>query len=41
MSAVMQDVLQGNEALSQQVISSVKNYLANVGSKDANLNLYQ
>ena len=37
----MQDVLQGNEALSQQVISSVKNYLANVGSKDANLNLYQ
>lgn len=41
MSAVMQEVMQGNEALSQQVINSVKNYLNNVGNKDGNLNLYQ
>jgi Fis family transcriptional regulator len=41
MSAVIQEVIQGNEALSQQVISAVKNYLSSVGNKDANLNLYQ
>lgn len=41
MSAVMQEVTQGNEALSNQVINAVKGYLASVGSKDVNLNLYQ
>lgn len=41
MSAVMQEVKQANEALSQQVISAVKGYLTTVGSKDANLNLFQ
>jgi Fis family transcriptional regulator len=41
MNAVMQEVVQGNEALSHQVISAVKGYLTSVGSKDANLNLYQ
>ncbi|HAT7850791.1 TPA: Fis family transcriptional regulator [Legionella pneumophila] len=41
MSAVMQQVTQGNDALSHQVISTVKGYLTSVGSKDANLNLYQ
>ncbi|MGQ3888180.1 helix-turn-helix domain-containing protein [Legionella sp. CNM-1927-20] len=41
MNAVMQDIEQVNEALTQQVISAVKGYLNTVGSKDANLNLYQ
>ena len=41
MNAVMQEVVQGNEALSHQVINAVKGYLTSVGSKDANLNLYQ
>ena len=41
MSAVMQEVVQGNEALSNQVINAVKAYLTSVGNKDANLNLYQ
>ncbi|WP_133129566.1 helix-turn-helix domain-containing protein [Legionella yabuuchiae] len=41
MSAVMQNVQQENEALSQQVINAVKGYLNAVSSKDANLNLYQ
>lgn len=41
MSAVMQDVAQNNDALSNQVINAVKGYLNTVGSKDANLNLYQ
>ena len=41
MSAVIQDVQQVNEALSQQVVSAVKGYLTAVSSKDANLNLYQ
>ena len=41
MSAVMQELMQGSEALTQQVINAVKNYLNNVGNKDANLNLYQ
>jgi Fis family transcriptional regulator len=41
MSAVMQEVVQGNEALSNQVINAVKGYLTSVGNKDANLNLYQ
>lgn len=41
MSAVMQETVQSNEALSNQVVNSVKSYLSSVGSKDANLNLYQ
>lgn len=41
MNAVMQEVVQSNEALSHQVISAVKGYLNSVGSKDSNLNLYQ
>ncbi|GGI79720.1 helix-turn-helix domain-containing protein [Legionella impletisoli] len=41
MSAVMQNMQQQNEALSQQVINAVKGYLNAVSSKDANLNLYQ
>lgn len=41
MSAVMQQVEQHNEALTQQVIGAVKGYLNTVGSKDSNLNLYQ
>ncbi len=41
MSAVMQDVQQYNDALSQQVVSAVKGYLTAVTNKDANLNLYQ
>lgn len=32
---------EANEALTQQVINAVKNYLNSVSSKDANLNLYQ
>lgn len=41
MSAVLQDVQQYNDALSQHVIGAVKGYLNAVNSKDANLNLYQ
>jgi Fis family transcriptional regulator len=41
MNAVMQEVVQGKEALSHQVIGAVKGYLTSVGNKDANLNLYQ
>lgn len=41
MSAVMQDVQQYNDALTQQVVSAVKGYLNSVSNKDANLNLYQ
>jgi len=41
MSAVMQDVQQYNDALTQQVINAVKGYLNAVNNKDANLNLYQ
>ena len=42
MSAVMQQVeQQQNEALTQQVVNSVKNYLNAVGNKSVNLNLYQ
>jgi Fis family transcriptional regulator len=41
MSAVMQEVVQANEALTHQVINAVKGYLTSVGNKDANLNLYQ
>ncbi|HCA89714.1 MAG: Fis family transcriptional regulator [Legionellaceae bacterium] len=41
MSAVMQDIEQVNEALSQQIVNAVKGYLSAVGSKEANLNLYQ
>jgi len=41
MNAVTQAVQQQNEGLTQQVIGAVKGYLTSVGSKDANLNLYQ
>lgn len=41
MSAVMQNVQQQNDALTQQVVGAVKGYLNAVSSKDANLNLYQ
>lgn len=41
MSAVMQDLQQQNEALSQQVINAVKGYLSSVNNKEGNLNLYQ
>ncbi len=41
MSAVMQQVEQSNEALTQQVVGAVKKYLNTVGNKDLNLNLYQ
>ena len=41
MSAVLQDVQQYNDALSQQVVGAVKGYLSAVNNKDANLNLYQ
>jgi Fis family transcriptional regulator len=34
-------IVQGREALSNQVIHAVKGYLSNVSSKDSNLNLYQ
>ena len=34
-------VEQQNEALTQQVVSSVKNYLGTMNTKDGNLNLYQ
>lgn len=37
----MQDIEQVNEALSQQIVNAVKGYLSAVGSKEANLNLYQ
>ncbi len=41
MNAVVREMLQETDALSHQVISSVKAYLASVGNKDASLNLYQ
>ncbi len=41
MSAVLKEVVQGNEALSDHVVNAVKNYLNANSSKDANLNLYQ
>ncbi len=41
MSVTMQEIQVKNEGLSQQVVNAVKNYLTNVNSKDANLNLYQ
>lgn len=41
MNAVVQDVQQYSDALTQQVINAVKGYLSAVNSKDANLNLYQ
>ena len=41
MSAVMQQVEQYNEALTQQVVGAVKGYLNAVGNKETNLNLYQ
>lgn len=36
-----QVIQQTNEALSQQVVTAVKNYLSTVNSKNDNLNLYQ
>ncbi len=41
MNAVLQEVAQSNEALTNQVVQVVKKYLSSVGSKDDNLNLYQ
>lgn len=42
MNAVMQQqVEQYNEALTQQVVNSVKGYLNAIGNKEINLNLYQ
>lgn len=41
MSVTAQEMQVVNEALSEQVIHSVKKYLGSVSSKDANLNLYQ
>jgi Fis family transcriptional regulator len=41
MNAVMQDLEQANEALTQQVVSAVKRYITTVGNKELNLNLYQ
>lgn len=41
MSAIIQDLNQTNEALSEQVVSAVKGYLTTMNSKDSNLNLYQ
>jgi Fis family transcriptional regulator len=41
MDAVMQEVMQGSEALSSQVVNAVKKYLTNMSGKDINLNLYQ
>ncbi len=41
MSAVMQEMMQANEALTHQVINAVKKYLTGSNSKDASLNLYQ
>lgn len=41
MNAVMQDIENVNEALTQQVVNAVKNYLNTIGSKELNLNLYQ
>lgn len=40
MSVVLQEQQQ-NEALNQQVVSSVKKYLNTMNLKDSNLNLYQ
>lgn len=40
MSVVIQEQQQ-NEALNQQVVSSVKKYLNTMNLKDSNLNLYQ
>jgi len=36
-----EEMVQGSEALSHQVINAVKGYLSSVSNKDANLNLYQ
>lgn len=41
MNQVTQDLLQTNESLSNQVISTVKAYLNSAKSKNANLNLYE
>lgn len=41
MSAVVQEVSSNKEALVSHVVSAVKNYLNTVGTKDANLNLYE
>jgi Fis family transcriptional regulator len=39
--AAVEEIRSGHEALTHHVISTVKNYLASVSSKDNNLNLYQ
>ena len=41
MSAIMQDIEQVHEVLSQHIVGTVKKYLSNASSKDSNLNLYQ
>jgi len=41
MSAVIQEIENTNESLTNQVVNAVKKYLNNVGNKEANLNLYQ
>ena len=41
MSAIMQDIEQVHEVLSQHVVCTVKNYLNGVSAKDNNCNLYQ
>jgi Fis family transcriptional regulator len=38
---IMSEVVEQNEALTQQVVNSVKKYLGSVSNKSANLNLYQ
>jgi Fis family transcriptional regulator len=40
MNAVMQQI-EYSEALTRQVVGTVKSYLNTVGNKNANLNLYQ
>ena len=41
MNAIVQEVKQPNEALSQHVVGAVKSYLGAMNSKDLNLNMYQ
>ena len=41
MNAILKEVVQQNDALSDHVVNAVKNYLNASNAKDANLNLYQ
>lgn len=41
MNAVISTTTENNDALSQQVVNAVRNYLNSVNSKDSVLNLYQ